>query len=144
MVEAQPALSAEDPEPGGEDEVQVGGVAQFSAADADGARRCLAAVAGPAAAVKLHSVAARSVGPHVLALAQGELVPVVGGDHEVLDPGVGELAHRAGDVPDHTVHQLAGQQVGTQLAQSVDLLGTNHDQRSRPDGLGQLGHRELE
>ena len=59
-------------------------------------------------------------------------MPVVGGEHGVLDARRGQLADRAGEVVDDRVHDLPGLMDEPALAGVVDLLRADDDDLRRP------------
>ena len=126
MMECQIPTGLEHREPFRKDELQVCLVAQLGTRHAHCGGRRLPAVACPAASMLLHLFATGSVHHHVLGLANRELVPVVAGDDELLDPELGELSDRPCDIANNTAHHLAGGEFVAGFTKSIDLLGTDH------------------
>ncbi len=122
------APGAEDSDAGGEEEVEVGVVAQLGPGDADRPRRVGTSAADPAAAMDVDRVAARIIGAKRLVFLAGELVAVIGRDNDRVDSSSRELAHGAGDVLEHGVHHLTRDEVAVHLAELVDLLRADDDE----------------
>jgi len=138
VVEGQASARLEDAESRGKDEVELGVVAELCAIHPRGARRVGSSVPDPAAPVEVDRVSAWALGLHVVLFPNRELMTVVGGNDEVLDPCCSEFSDGPCDVADYALHSGARGQLVDVLPKRIDLLRVNDDQRLAIHSLAQL------
>src|ERR1019366_722014 len=108
MVEGEIPARFEDPAPDGEHEIQIGVIPERGGGDADATSRGCAAASNPTATMQVNLVAPRRVDPHrLVAVRWEEQMPVIGGQHAMLDAGRGKLAYGPGQIVDDGIHHLA-------------------------------------